>query len=83
MDTLLTLKIIGAVAALGLGLWLGLPGRYEPEHDEIEKTMTSGYGRTKRVKRHFTPMAWVKRNVDVGTRSKGGGGFKLEKPEDR
>lgn len=81
----LTLKILGALAALGLGLWLGLPGRYEQTPEEIEQTMAMGTGRRKKVKRHFTPLAWFQRKVN--TRPSQGharrGGFNLERPEDR
>jgi hypothetical protein len=80
----LILKILGAVAAVALGVWLGLPGRYEADLDEIERTMESGVGRTRKVKRRFTPLAWVQRKLSA----RGGGsqrrrGFTLERPEDR
>jgi len=80
----LVLKIVAAVAALALGVWLGLPGRYEPDLEEMERTMDSGTGRTRKVKRRFTPLAWVQRRLTA----RGGGshrrrGFKLESPDDR
>ena len=80
----LILKIAGAVGALALGIWLGLPGRYEPDLDEIERTMELGVGRTRKVKRRFTPLAWVQRQLSA----RGGGsrrrrGFTLESPDDR
>lgn len=83
---ILTLKILGAVAALGLGIWLGLPGRYSQSVDEIEQTMAMGTGRRKKVKRHFTPLAWFQRKVSSRPsegHQRRGGGFNLERPDDR
>jgi hypothetical protein len=77
------LYVLGGVAALGLGIWLGLPGRYERDLDEIDRVMDEGGGRRKKVKRHFTPMAWMKRNVSVNTPSRSGRRFTVENPEDR
>lgn len=56
---MLVLKILGALAALGLGLYLGRPGQYREDPEEMEKAL-SGHGRTKRVKRHFTPLGWLR-----------------------
>jgi len=81
---MLTLKILGAVVALGVGIWLGLPGRFEQTPEEIERTMELGIGRRKKVKRHFTPLAWINRQVGVRRgQPKRRGGFTLESPEDR
>ena len=77
------LYIIGGVAALGLGIWLGLPGRYDRDIDEIDRVIEEGGGRRKKVKRHFTPMAWMKRNVSVNTPSRAGRRFEVRDPEDR
>jgi hypothetical protein len=79
----LILKVLGAVAAVALGVWLGLPGRYEADLEEIERTMESGVGRTRKVKRRFTPFAWMQRNP----KARSGGaqrrrGFSLESPDD-
>jgi len=78
------LKILGAVAALALGVWLGLPGRYEADLEEIERTMALGTGRTRKVKRRFTPLAWLQRQLSPrggsGHRRRG---FRLESPDDR
>lgn len=83
---MLVLKILGAVVALALGIWLGLPGRYDRRYDEIERAIDAPGGRSKKAKRHFTPLAWVRRQIDVGTgggrsRSRGGSrGFKMDRP---
>jgi len=81
---MLVLQIIGAVLALGLGLWLGLPGRYRRDLDELERTMVMGTGRTRKAKRHFTPLAWLQRQINVRrSGSRGRGAFKLDRPDDR
>lgn len=81
---MLLLKILGAVLAVALGVWLGLPGRYDPDMDELERNMILGTGRTRKVKRHFTPLAWIQRKLSPrsseATRRRG---FKIERPEDR
>jgi hypothetical protein len=81
------LEIIGAILALAIGVWLGLPGRYSQSADDIEQMMTSGTPRRRKTKRAFTPLAWVQRHVG-GSRvhRRGGrqrGTFKLDTPEDR
>ena len=47
--------------------------------------MMLGTGRRKKVKRHFTPLAWFQRKASA--RSSRGharrGGFNLERPDDR
>lgn len=80
----LILKILVAVAALALGVWLGLPGRYQPDLEEIERTMECGVGRTRKVKRRFTPLAWVQRKLNArGGDARRRRGFNLESPDDR
>ena len=82
---ILTLKILGAIAAFALGIWFGLPGRYTQTVDEIEDVMERGYGRRRKTKRHFTPLAWLQRRISARpshSRNRGRGGFKLENPDD-
>lgn len=80
----LALKIILGIAAVALGIWLGLPGRYTQTPEDIEEDMkwrrNTG---TYKVKRVFTPMAWLSRSPNVG----GGRGrerkrFHMEPPGD-
>ena len=83
---ILALKILGGLLALALGVWFGLPGRYSQTVDEIEESMARGPGRRKKVKRHFTPMAWLQRIIKVRT-SRGDGsrrarGFRVELPDE-
>jgi hypothetical protein len=79
------LKVVGALVALGIGVWLGMPGRYTQSADDIEQVMTRGGGRRRKVKRRFTPLAWVQRKASPrGDRSgRTRPGFRLESPDDR
>ena len=56
----LALKILGGVAALALGIWLGLPGRYQRDEDEIARLLGRPGGTRRRVKRSFTPLDWLR-----------------------
>lgn len=79
---MLALKIIIALAAVGVGVWLGLPGRYDQSLDEIERNMIIG-GQTRKVKRHFTPLAWLQRQLSArGSRPQRRRGFSLEHPDE-
>jgi len=60
--TVTILKILGGVAALLLGVWFGLPGRYDQSASEIERVMSRGGSRRNRVKRAFTPLDWFRRD---------------------
>jgi hypothetical protein len=78
------LKVVGAILALGVGIWLGMPGRYTQSADEIEQVMTSGGGRRRKVKRRFTPLAWVQRKASPrGDHGRTRPGFRIESPDDR
>lgn len=72
---ILALKILGMIAALALGIWLGLPGRYEQTSEEIDNEMEEGGVRRRRFqKRSLSPMAWVQRKGTVegaGRRNRG------------
>lgn len=62
------LKILGAVAALLLGIWLGLPGRYERDLREIDKVMEDGGRDRKRVRRVWTPLDWFRKDPKASDR---------------
>lgn len=47
------LKVVLGILALGLGIWLGLPGRFEQSTEELEKLMERGGSKRRKVKRHF------------------------------
>ena len=71
---MLFLKILGGLLALGIGLYMGSAGRYRPDAEEIEKALSGG-GRSKRAKRHFTPLGWLRktqeRSSSIRRRSRG------------
>lgn len=81
------LLILGCVLALALGIWLGLPGRYDQRVDDIERVMEQGGGRRRKVKRRMTPLAWIQRKLSAGSQARGRGagrrGFKVKSPDDR
>ena len=80
---MLALKILGALVALGIGIWLGMPGRYSQTHDEIDRNLDSPARRSRKVKRHFTPMAWLHRKASSRTqRPQARRGFRMESPDD-
>ena len=58
---MLFLKILGAILALGLGLYLGAPGRYMQKPEEIDKALEGG-GKTWRTKKHYTWLGWLRKD---------------------
>ena len=80
---MLALKILGALVALGIGIWLGMPGRYSQTQEEIDRHLESPSRRSRKVKRHFTPMAWLQRRASSRSqRPQARRGFKMESPDD-
>lgn len=82
--------VVTVIGGLGVGIWLGMPGRYTQSVDDIEQIMESGGRRRRKTKRVFTPLAWMQRKISSTSspsrdRRKGRGrsGFKLESPEER
>jgi len=82
----MVLLIIG-IAGLAVGIWLGLPGRYDQTPEDIERLMARGGGsRRRRAKREISPLAWIQRKLSASgiprqpSRRKG---FRLESPEKR
>ncbi|MDZ7780855.1 MAG: hypothetical protein U5R14_13120 [Gemmatimonadota bacterium] len=77
--------VVSGILALGFGIWLGLPGRYEQTPEEIERIMAEGGRRRRKTKKAFTPLAWFQRkaNARSGRRSGDRRGFTLESPDDR
>lgn len=51
---MLTLQILGAVVALAVGIYLGMPGRFDQSLDEIEDRLGEQNTQHKRVQRHYT-----------------------------
>ena len=64
---MLFLKILGGLLALGIGLYMGGAGQYRPDQEEIEKAL-DGTGYSKKTKRHFTPLGWLRQNQERGSR---------------
>lgn len=60
MDILL--KILIGLAAVGIGVWLGLPGKYEQTPEDIARLMERGGSRRNQVKRVFTPLDWLRKD---------------------
>lgn len=59
------LLIIGGIVAVGIGVWLGLPGDMSATEKEIERAIMEdeGGGPSKRVKRQFMAVEWLMRRT--------------------
>ena len=55
-------KILIGVAALGFGIFLGRPRRYEQPLDELDRALGHDRGRRQWAKRHFTPLDLLRKN---------------------
>ena len=83
---MLTLKILGGVLALLLGLWLGRPGRYERKTDEeLERLLEHGGGSRYKVDRVycFTPLDWFRTNERGSRKRQERRAFRTVAPERR
>ena len=85
---MLLLKILGAVLALAIGLYMGSAGKYRPDEEEIEKALgKEGYSR--RVKTHFTPLGWLRNTQERSSRMRrrargaSSGMFNLSAPDSK
>ena len=70
------LKILGGLAALAFGLWLGRPGRYERPQIEVDQALDRS-GPRQYTKRVFTPLDLLKKTAKSSARS----GFSLKDPD--
>jgi len=77
----LFLKILIGLLAVGLGFWLGLPGRYEQTPAEIEKAMDRGGAKRNQVKKVFTPLDWLRKDERASSRRAQRRYFKTAAPE--
>ncbi len=75
------LKILGLLAALALGVSLGL-GRFRQDPREIERSLDER-GRRKRVHRHFTPLDLLKARERSSREGQGRSRFRTVAPERR
>jgi hypothetical protein len=71
--------ILCALAALGFGVWLGLPGR-PPSVEDVERNMRHPLPRSRKAKRHFTLLAWAQRRIG-GSGSRPDRGFRGGRPD--
>ena len=78
---MILLKILLGVAAVGLGFWLGLPGRYEQTPDEIETAMDRGGAKRNQVKKVFTPLDWMRKEQRGSERRRGRNHFRTAAPQ--
>ncbi len=56
------LMILGGVVALGVGIYLGLPGDSNVSREDIEEALSKPRSGHKKVKRRFTPLDYFARN---------------------
>ncbi|MGY8778551.1 MAG: hypothetical protein ACKVIN_10550 [Longimicrobiales bacterium] len=81
--------VVTALAGIGIGIWLGMPGRYSQTVDDLERSIETGGKRRALKKRNVNPLAWMHRNASAkntpsrGRRAARGrrSGFSLESPE--
>jgi ribosomal protein L20 len=57
----LFLKILGGILALALGVYWGLSGQYRQTPEEVDQALRRA-GRSRRTKRHFTPLGWMRKD---------------------
>jgi len=81
---MLWLKLLGGLLALALGLYLGMAGQYRADPAELDRSLGPG-GRSRKVKRAFTPLGWLRQRQERAShqRRRGGPGrhFSLVAPE--
>ncbi len=81
---ILFLKILGGVAALALGIFLGT-GRYSQSPEEVAARL--GKGQPRKAKRHFMWLNYLKSNQRASQRRRGRERFKTaiarDEPEER
>jgi hypothetical protein len=62
----LTIYIIGGIVALGVGVYLGMPARYDQTLDEIDERLDQE-GEHGKVKRKTTVITILQRTVQPGS----------------
>jgi hypothetical protein len=63
MSWFVALSLVGALA---LGIWIGLPRRYEQPLDDIDRRLGED-GEHERVKRHATFINFIQRKIQKGS----------------
>ncbi len=77
---ILFLQILGGLAAVALGIYLG-GGRYTQTQEEIEARL--GVGKPRRAKRHFMWLDFLKANERGSERRRDRGHFRTAVARDR
>ena len=78
----MVIKILLAIAALALGVWLGLTGRYTQTPEELDDAMRRGGARRNQVRRYFTPLDWLRKEQRGSVRRRQRRYFKTAASED-
>ena len=71
-----------------MGIWLGMPGRYEQTREELDRSLDEKGERRKLKKRSVNPLAWATRRaarseVRARAQTRRKPGLNLENPDDR
>lgn len=75
--------IAGGILALALGLYWGGSGQYRQTPEEIDQALGLG-GRTRKAKRHFTVLNWIRKDQRASHRRRQSyRPFRTAIPEDR
>jgi hypothetical protein len=61
------LSVLGMVAALLFGIYLGLPARYQPDAEEIEEALSDPDRERKKARRHMTFLGLLQRTHASGS----------------
>ena len=80
---MMVLMVLGGVAALALGIWLGLPGRYDRSQEEVDRALEKGKSRRSWTKRHFTPLDLLRKEKRGSERRRVHRPFKTAAPKRR
>lgn len=65
-------KILIGLAAVGLGIYIGRPARYDRPQEDLELAMEEGRRRRQWTKRHFTPLDLLRKESKGSERRRGG-----------
>lgn len=83
----LVLAIAGAIVALAIGIWAGLPGKPRKTPEEIERDIQRAIltGVTPRAARRVptTPFGWLRRKSGQGSSSVSQKRFHVDAPDER
>ncbi|MGI9627274.1 MAG: hypothetical protein ACR2QM_10600 [Longimicrobiales bacterium] len=69
---MLLLKIFIGLAAVGLGIYIGRPARYDRTQEDLELALEEGRKQPQWTKRHFTPLDLLRKDSKGSERRRGG-----------